>query len=360
MSNPSTHSVRPANTLLIDFGDLGIRLGDWAGANNDPTTSGPGMSRLLSRGQTRSLPVNGREAVTGFLLTGCADALIAWPAGPVGFLGGFGERPKVVIRADPVCLSPSADRLILSTAQMPKLSMADADSLVRYLNAGLEAREARLYLSDAQRWYLTLPAAPSGRWWAPWALLGQHVLDFMPSGKGCELLNSLVTEVQMMLHEHPINLQREAAGLPLINSLWPWGWAMDEPEPEMPALLHAPQVSEIADADAYVAGLMMLAGEQPVSLPGDSHTSSHTSSHSSSDTADEKRPFALVSPQPGDSATEFRRRLERDWCGPWSRDLLRGRIKRLRIASVDGDCCEVRRADLFRVWRRGLRMVDAD
>src|SRR5690606_33262738 len=33
----------------------------------------------------------------------------------------------------------------------------------------------------------------------------------------------VLNEVQITLHEHPVNLARTARGLPAVNSLWPWG-----------------------------------------------------------------------------------------------------------------------------------------
>jgi hypothetical protein len=35
-------------------------------------------------------------------------------------------------------------------------------------------------------------------------------------------LKRLLTEVQMLLHHHPVNLARQEQGLPVINSLWCW------------------------------------------------------------------------------------------------------------------------------------------
>jgi hypothetical protein len=32
-----------------------------------------------------------------------------------------------------------------------------------------------------------------------------------------------INEAQMVLHAHPVNQARQAAGQPVVNSLWPWG-----------------------------------------------------------------------------------------------------------------------------------------
>src|SRR2546430_884920 len=35
--------------------------------------------------------------------------------------------------------------------------------------------------------------------------------------------HALMNEAQMLLHEHPVNAEREARGLPALNSIWFWG-----------------------------------------------------------------------------------------------------------------------------------------
>jgi len=374
-----TGSADGARTLLIDSGGLGMQLADFTAPADGSADASPDLSRLLRRARLSTLGVAGREAVTGLLLTGRHDAIRVWPPGPVGFLGGWaqqgwdqterGRRSEVVIRADPVSLSPSADQLILTSARIPDLSAADADSLLAYLNDGLETHAASLHRREPYNWYLTLADAPTGRWWAPGELEGQHVLEFMPSGPGCRSLNRLITEVQMMLHEHPINLRRSDAGLPPLNSLWPWGWYADEQRPQPPVMLARPQIDDGSDADAYAAGLAILADQVEARFKEDSFSgaassgatqgvsSGATEGATDRPTGDTTPQFALVSPAPGENAAQFRGRLERDWCSPWLRDLRQSRIRRVCIATVAGDCAVVNRLDLFRFWRRGPRIA---
>ena len=351
-----TESADCARTLLVDFGGLGLELADWAASADGSTDSSPGIARLLRQARISTLSVAGREAVTGFLLTGRREAIRVWPPGPVGFLGGWGhgeraQRPDVVIRADPVSLSPGGDQLILTSARIPDLLAADADTLLEYLNAGLEARAARLYRRDPHSWYLTLADAPSGPWWTPGELEGQHVLEFMPSGPGYGSLNGLITEVQMMLHEHPVNLRRTDAGLPPLNSLWPWGWYADDHRAEAPTLLRIPRIDDENGADAYATGIAILAS----GAEADAATDCSTIDAHAGATEGSRHQFVLVSPRSGETAVQFRSRIEHDWCGPWLRDLRQGRIRRVCIATVAGECAVVNRLDLFRFWRRSPR-----
>lgn len=58
----------------------------------------------------------------------------------------------------------------------------------------------------------------------PAAVADGHVPDqFTPSGASAKSYHQLLGEIQMLLHEHEINVQRQGRGLPEINSLWLWG-----------------------------------------------------------------------------------------------------------------------------------------
>jgi hypothetical protein len=65
----------------------------------------------------------------------------------------------------------------------------------------------------------------------PDAVVGQNVRDFLPTGRDGPALCSLMNELQMVLHEHPINERRQRRGQPPINSLWLWGIGSAESQP---------------------------------------------------------------------------------------------------------------------------------
>jgi hypothetical protein len=45
----------------------------------------------------------------------------------------------------------------------------------------------------------------------------------LPQGAGAGQVRRLMTELQMLLHDHPINEARVARGVPTVNALWLWG-----------------------------------------------------------------------------------------------------------------------------------------
>ncbi len=58
----------------------------------------------------------------------------------------------------------------------------------------------------------------------PDAAVGRNVHDYMPAGRDGARIRSLMNEVQMLLHEHPVNQRRERAGQLPVNGWWIWGF----------------------------------------------------------------------------------------------------------------------------------------
>jgi hypothetical protein len=99
------------------------------------------------------------------------------------------------------------------------------------------------------RWYLVhesladITAASLDR------VVGRNIDAWLPGQRQARLLRRLQNEVQMLLHTHPVNAGREAAGLPAVNAFWlsGCGRARSLPPPPWPALderLRGPALNE--------------------------------------------------------------------------------------------------------------------
>lgn len=134
------------------------------------------------------------------------------------------------------------------------LTMGDPDEL------GLDAAESRAFLDALQplfesegwllawgaptRWYLAheslaaLPTASLDR------VIGRNPDLWLPDHASARPLKRLVSEVQMLLHDHPLNAAREAAGRAPLNSVWLSGCGPQQadraPAPQLLDTLRAP------------------------------------------------------------------------------------------------------------------------
>lgn len=320
-------SESPVRRLIVDPHGGAPALQAWVEAR--PASV---LGRLHRRGRSHVLPARGLEAISAFFMTGDPEAVRRWPPGPIACSHEFPDSSGAVMRADPVHLSPRADRLVMAAARFADLPEPDSAILARDLERALSGGGAGLRRGASGDWYLILDQAPGGRWWAPDEVVGRHILDFMPAGPGCGVLNGLLTEIQMILHEHPVNRRRIEAGLLPVNSIWPWGWRTDESGPPPPVLR-----TRLIAADPYTLGLQRLAGE--------------TSDRSAENAAADELGMLIAGAGEGDEA--FFQRMERDWLDPLLRDLVRGRIRGACIVSVEGVGVAVSRLDLIRIWRRG-------
>ena len=145
-----------------------------------------------------------------------------WPVAPYTLLADGGSPGSVYwMRADPVNLSVGQDGLAFDGAALD-VSRYEAEALVAALNRHFG--EALAFdAPHPERWYVKFPAAPELLTTSPAAARRTAIRDKLPSGGDAMRFRALMNEVQMLLHEHPVNAAREARGVPPVNSLWFWG-----------------------------------------------------------------------------------------------------------------------------------------
>jgi hypothetical protein len=74
------------------------------------------------------------------------------------------------------------------------------------------------------RWYLRIPRESRLPAFAtPDEVLGEDLFAHLPEGDLGRRWRALLTEAQVILHNHPWNAMRVSLGKPAVNSLWFWG-----------------------------------------------------------------------------------------------------------------------------------------
>lgn len=234
------------------------------------------------------------------------------------------------VRADPAHLRPDIAGARLLAAGDLGLSPAAAATLCRALaplfgDAGME-----LSAPHPDRWYLRLPAgAPTPLLAPPWRALGDDLRAHLPQGPDAARWRRLQNETQILLHAHPINAERAAAGLPAVNGLWFWGAGV------RPARIDA-LFDRLASEDPLLGALAAAAGiavdrTVPVDATG----------------------RVLVDLRPLRDAVA----LERQWVAPAWQGLRRGGIGGLRLLFADGASWTLSRRAAFAFWRRPVGLA---
>ncbi|RIX45630.1 MAG: hypothetical protein D3M94_12460 [Rhodocyclales bacterium GT-UBC] len=210
----------------------------------------PGLETLLARARFEHRPRRAFEQALASSLN-----LDPAPFGPLRLLGeGCAEaRDGHWLCADPVHLRFHHERIVLADAGAFELSENEARQIAASLNEEF-GDIGHFHVAEARRWYLRLHTPLAHHVDPLSCVAGRRVDDELP--KGDSTLNRWLNEVQMFLHGHPINEQRQAAGQPIINSLWLWGGGT------LPAPTNG-CFSEIWSTNPLAAGVA-LASERPV------------------------------------------------------------------------------------------------
>ena len=129
------------------------------------------------------------------------------------------------LRADPAYIRPDINGArLLATGDTLRLDSDDVEALLPALRPLVGDTGCMLDAPHPGRWYLRLPRESKLPAFAtPAQALGEDVFEHIPGGMEARRWRVLSSEAQVVLHNHPHNAVRAAAGKPPINSLWFWG-----------------------------------------------------------------------------------------------------------------------------------------
>ncbi|PXV60592.1 hypothetical protein SAMN04487785_102315 [Dyella jiangningensis] len=126
--------------------------------------------------------------------------------------------------ADPAWVQPDLNGARLLAYGQMQLSDDDAQRLADALNPLFDEAGMALRVSSPDHWHVRLSAGMDiPDFAAPEQALGEDLYYHLPQGEQGRPWRILLNDVQVMLHQHPLNEERRARGLPPVNHLWLWG-----------------------------------------------------------------------------------------------------------------------------------------
>lgn len=140
-------------------------------------------------------------------------------------LAGDQHFAEGVVCAAPVHLRADRDTATLLPAATLALTEQESDELIDSLNRFVEPDGLCFSRKNAELWFLKGLDAAHLSSFPPSYLANRKASSYLPHGDNTEGLRRLMTEIQMLLHTHPVNLAREGLGKLPTNSLWFWGGA---------------------------------------------------------------------------------------------------------------------------------------
>ncbi|MBX2886614.1 MAG: hypothetical protein KTR32_42085 [Granulosicoccus sp.] len=315
-------------------------------------TSCERVLKMAARSVRHQTSMSGYELATLRAL-GYDDTSIQVPAAKCSHLADFNESAsEYCARADPVCLKTDREDARLIPAENLSLEPSQAERLVGSLNEHFDEDGLRFLIGRKNRWYVTgsvdteLDAAPVNQ------VAGRPVANYLPQSANASKWRRLANEVQMLLHNHPVNVEREAGGLLPVNALWFWGAA------PLPERSHSPSCRLFSDA-AYAVGLARLSGI--TAFPYAEGAASLRQKHGRGQAAGSRSDNVIIvntalleSILSQDEARQQEQLLsiENSLLASAERALWRGQLKRLVLDTCDQYQYVVTRASLCKVWRR--------
>jgi hypothetical protein len=142
---------------------------------------------------------------------------------------------QVWLRADPVHLHAYQDQVLLFDALSGfTLTSVEAQTLINEINPLYEDIGLQFSAPTPTRWYVSLPQVPKLTTAPLHEVIGKNIQPYLPGGQDRTDWWKILNEIQMQLHQSPVNLDREARGELSINSVWFWGLGKLPTVPPLP------------------------------------------------------------------------------------------------------------------------------
>jgi 2,3-bisphosphoglycerate-independent phosphoglycerate mutase len=150
------------------------------------------------------------------------------------------------------------------------ISTGEAHALIDALNRALGSDEAHFYPGVSYRHICKIrghEAALQAECTPPHDIPDKEIAEFLPRGKGSEVLNDLMARSEAVLREHPVNRERFANGAIPATQIWLfWGSSR---LPAMPSFAsrYGLKAAMTSGVD-LLNGLAQLAGMEVLQIPG--------------------------------------------------------------------------------------------
>ena len=257
------------------------------------------------------------------------------------------EDGRLRLRADPVHLRADIDDLVLFDAADIDLPPDEAEALARTANDALGAGGPCIDAAHPHRWYVALEAPPRIATTPLSRAAGAGVSGALPRGPDAARWHRWMNEVQMALHECPLNAERERRGAVPVNSVWVWGGGSLPPAGGAP-----PPFARVWTDDALLRGLARHAGVERGANPAGAEEWLEGGPRPGAHLAAFDALYPAVRRADIDAWRDGLARLSRSWAQPLLDALERGAVAGVSLHDERGNRFSATRRGRFRWWRR--------
>lgn len=252
------------------------------------------------------------------------------------------------LRADPVHLALQRDCFSLGEPFPLRLAREHAEHMLADLNKHFNQDGLIFVIGQSGAWYLRLEQTPQISTTLPNVAAGKNIHQFLPQGLESSKWLAVLNEVQMLLHEHPANIAREAGGELAVNSVWFSGGGVMPPSKIVQITSKAVQGAIVADSIFY-KGLAIWAGMPWQIAPGHLTTVLQQESVQQSNLQQSSQHVRLQLPPTN--------HLDEHWFNPLLSALKNREIKQLSLNLGFYEkslIVDIQALDLYKFWRTSM------
>ncbi|MCY7355685.1 MAG: phosphoglycerate mutase [Lysobacter sp.] len=237
------------------------------------------------------------------------------------------------LRVDPAHVQPDINGArLLACGDMLALTEADSAALLPALKPLFGDVGFPIDAPTPSHWYLRVPRESKlPAFTEPGDALGDDLFEHLAEGTDGRRWRALLSEAQVVLHNHPWNAHRIAQGKMPVNSLWFWGGGV---LPDAVRTNHNAVYSSEETVRALANGICAVE-TLPPRFPGT--------------TAD----VVFDLPTERDLA-----RLQNDWLLPALLAVQHGELDALQIDFADGAAFDLERSQRWRFWRKPMTCLN--
>ena len=227
----------------------------------DDFPNAPALNWFLSKGSYQSVKRNSFSYSLCQLFGLLQEDQHDLPIASISRLIDSNQYPDGIwLRADPVHINADGNRLTLTDSTEFTLTQHDALEFAAEINNLLKPYNLELEVPCPTRWYLRFNEDFKLKTTPIDSVVGQDIFPYMPRADDRINLVQLINDIQMTLHNLPINVKREQEKKIPINSVWFWGYG------ELPNILER-NWSFVFSDESLAEGLSMLSATPFSKLP---------------------------------------------------------------------------------------------
>jgi hypothetical protein len=196
-----------------------------------------------------------------------------WPVAPIMLHidGTDAEqtRNEYWLRADPVHLRIENNHILLADSQIFTISLKESMQFAEILNQYFNKSGIFFLPLYPDRWYVRINKTPNLQTRLLSETVGKNINNLLPAGEDSSIWHNIFNEIQMLLHDHQLNQERETRGELAINSIWFWGGGI------MPQVIRS-TFNQVWCDHAFAHALAVASGIAHYPLPHDATVWQHS------------------------------------------------------------------------------------